>query len=116
MIDQRYARPFMRFMAALLLVLQGVAGMALAWAHANEPPTAVVTIEAHHDSNCRVIHDESRCPICHYASSLIPPPAQHSFSQSLTERYASITAEIASVCAIDARAASRPRAPPALLS
>ena len=104
----------MRMMAALLLVLQGVAGISVAWAHANEPASAVVTIEAGHEANCRVIHDESRCPICQYARSLITPPDQHSFSQSLIERYASIPAGIASICAIDRRLSSRPRAPPAL--
>jgi hypothetical protein len=116
MIDQRCARPVIRIIAALLLALQGVAGMSVAWTHANEPPSGVVTIEAGHEAHCRVIHDESRCPICQYARSLITPPNQHTFRYSRVERYASIYVGIAAVSAMDGLLSSRPRAPPALLS
>ena len=53
--------------AALLLVLQALAGGAVALAHAGEPTTAPVAIESHHDARCLVLHDELRCALCQYA-------------------------------------------------
>lgn len=53
--------------AALLLVLQALAGGAVALAHAGEHTSAPVAIESHHDAHCLVLHDELRCALCQYA-------------------------------------------------
>ncbi|HEY6852824.1 MAG TPA: hypothetical protein VI139_01155, partial [Gemmatimonadales bacterium] len=46
--------------AAVLLVLQALAGGVVALAHAGERTSAPVAIEAHHDAQCLVLHDELR--------------------------------------------------------
>jgi len=58
-----------RRLAALLLVLQGLAGSAVSLAHASERFTAPIHIEAQHASACIALHDELRCTLCHYAGS-----------------------------------------------
>jgi len=58
-----------RSLAALLLVLQGLAGSAVSLAHASEPFSAPIHIEAQHASACIALHDELRCALCHYAGS-----------------------------------------------
>src|SRR5207237_10556407 len=58
-----------RSLAALLLVLQGLAGSAVSLAHASERFTAPIHIEAQHASTCIALHDELRCTLCHYAGS-----------------------------------------------
>ncbi len=55
--------------AALLLVLQALAGGVVALAHAGERTTAPVAIESHHDAHCLVLHDELRCALCQYANA-----------------------------------------------
>lgn len=68
-----------RSLATLLLVLQGLAGSAVSLAHASEPLTAPIHIEAQHASTCVALHDELRCTLCHYAGSYIqaqPPRTQ----------------------------------------
>jgi hypothetical protein len=57
--------------AALLLVLQALAGGVVALAHAGERTSAPAGIEAHHDAHCLVLHDELRCALCQYASALV---------------------------------------------
>ncbi len=58
-----------RRLAALLLVLQGLAGSAVSLAHASERLSAPIHIEAQHASACIALHDELRCTLCHYAGS-----------------------------------------------
>lgn len=58
-------------LAAVLLVIQGAAGGMVALAHATEPLTAPIHVEAQHDSACVALHDELRCALCHYASSRV---------------------------------------------
>lgn len=57
--------------AAVLLVLQALAGGVVALAHAGERTSAPVAIEAHHDAHCLVLHDELRCALCQYASAQV---------------------------------------------
>ncbi|HYR32300.1 MAG TPA: hypothetical protein VEO93_10285 [Gemmatimonadales bacterium] len=57
--------------AALLLVLQALAGGVVALAHAGERTSAPVAIESHHDAHCLVLHDELRCALCQYASAQV---------------------------------------------
>jgi hypothetical protein len=56
-------------LAAVLLVIQGIAGGVVSLAHASERLTAPVHIEAQHGSGCVVLHDELRCVLCHYAGT-----------------------------------------------
>ena len=58
-----------RFLAALLLVFQGLAGGAVSLAHASERLTAPAHIEAQHGSACLALHDELRCALCHWAGA-----------------------------------------------
>ena len=58
-----------RFLAALLLVLQGLAGGAVSLAHASERLTAPAHIEAQHGAACLALHDELRCALCHWAGA-----------------------------------------------
>jgi hypothetical protein len=64
-------------LAALLLVIQGLAWGAVALAHASEPLTAPAHIEAQHRTACLALHDELRCALCHYAGSQVTPPPLH---------------------------------------
>ena len=56
-------------LAALLLVLQGIAGGVVPLAHASEQFTAPAHIEAQHGSGCLALHDELRCALCQYAAT-----------------------------------------------
>ena len=58
-----------RFLAALLLVFQGLAGGAVSLAHASERLTAPAHIEAQHSAACLALHDELRCALCHWAGA-----------------------------------------------
>jgi len=60
-------------LAALLLVLQGLAGGIVSLAHASERFTAPAHVEAQHSSSCLVLHDALRCPLCHYAGTRVVP-------------------------------------------
>jgi hypothetical protein len=60
-----------RGLAALLLVLQGLAGGAVSLAHGSERLSAPIHIEAQHASACIALHDELRCTLCHYAGSQV---------------------------------------------
>lgn len=63
-----------RRLAALLLVLQGLAGGAVPLAHASERLSAPVHIEAQHGAGCLALHDSLRCALCHYAGSQVTAP------------------------------------------
>ncbi len=58
-------------LAAVLLVIQGLAGGAVPLAHASERFSAPVHIEAQHGAGCLALHDELRCALCHYAGSQV---------------------------------------------
>jgi len=58
-----------RYLATLLLVLQGLAGGAVSLAHASERLTAPAHIEAQHGSACLALHDELRCALCQWAGA-----------------------------------------------
>jgi len=98
--------------AALLLVLQALAGGVVPLAHAGERETAPSAIEAHHDASCVVIHDALRCALCQYAGSLTTPPASPhvALRASLPAQAARLTATLGMVSAT--YVASQPRAPP----
>jgi hypothetical protein len=56
-----------RRLAALLLVLQGLAGGVVPLVHASERLSAPVHIEAQHGAGCVALHDGLRCGLCQLA-------------------------------------------------
>jgi hypothetical protein len=60
-----------RHLAALLLVLQGLAGGVVPLAHASERLTAPAHIEAQHGAGCLALHDGLRCALCQFAGSQV---------------------------------------------
>src|SRR5437763_10452652 len=67
-------------LAALLLVLQGIAGGVVPLAHAAERFTAPAHIDAQRSSGCLVLHDELRCALCQFAATQVTtqrPEARH---------------------------------------
>jgi hypothetical protein len=101
-----------RRLAALLLVLQGLAGGAVPLAHASERLTAPAHVEAQHGAGCLALHDSLRCGLCQFAGLQVTP------QQVRTRTHAAPTVErrpsecdAAPVRRPDHRAAP-PRAPP----
>ncbi|HVH67034.1 MAG TPA: hypothetical protein VM716_04135 [Gemmatimonadales bacterium] len=60
-----------RRLAAVLLVLQGLAGGAVPLAHASERLSAPAHIEGQRGAGCLALHDSLRCALCHYAGSQV---------------------------------------------
>ncbi len=60
-----------RRLAALLLVLQALAGGAVPLAHASERLSAPAHVEAQHGAGCVALHDGLRCALCQFASSQV---------------------------------------------
>jgi len=101
-----------RYLAMLLLVLQGLAGGAVSLAHASERVTAPSHIEAQHGSACLALHDELRCALCQWAGAQAAPRP----TQMGPLRQASVEGRSADPDAIPARRpdarCAPPRAPP----
>jgi len=102
-----------RCLAAVLLVLQGLAGGAVSLAHASERFSAPAHIEAQHGAGCVALHDGLRCVLCQFAGS------QVSTQQVRTQAEVAATVErrptecdVAPLVRSDYRTAP-PRAPPA---
>ena len=102
-----------RRLAALLLVLQGLAGGAVPLAHASERLSAPAHVEAQHGAGCVALHDGLRCPMCQYAGSQVtaPPVRAHATEATTVERRP-IARDVAPYRRPDHSTAS-PRAPPA---
>jgi hypothetical protein len=108
-------RPWKLPLAALLLVLQGLAGGMVAVAHATEAPAGTVHIEAPHASGCPVLHDSARCALCQFAGMRGAPANGAVRPGSIaTVRRSSIVASPASIRVADHLSAP-PRAPPVQL-
>ena len=102
-----------RRLAALLLVLQGLAGSVVPLAHASERLTAPAHIEAQHSLSCLVLHDSLRCGLCHYAGSqLVSPPRRSQAPAVATVERRPTEPDAAPRLRLDHRTAP-PRAPPA---
>ncbi len=56
-----------RSLALALLVLQGVGSSGVTLAHAADQTGGAASIETRHTAQCVVLHDASRCALCHYA-------------------------------------------------
>jgi hypothetical protein len=102
-----------RGLAALLLVLQGLAGGAVSLAHASERLTAPAHIEAQHGAGCVALHDGLRCGLCQLAGSqLSSQPVRAQGPEAATVERRPREVDAAPVRRPDHRTAS-PRAPPA---
>lgn len=105
-----------RLLSLALLVLQAVGATGVELAHAADPAAGPVSIEARHTDQCAVLHDASRCALCHFAQlravtmpALMIPPAR-------TPELTAFSAVPASVTAGESRPAAPSRGPPTLLS
>jgi hypothetical protein len=105
-------RPALRVLALLLLLVQGVVGVGVAWAHAAESPQISVALESAHDSNCLVIHNEARCTICQYAGALGIRPAQAAAAFHCAEQRIAFSAFLTLQITVDDHLSAAPRAPP----
>jgi hypothetical protein len=103
-------------LAALLLGLQALGPGVVSVAHATEPTTAPAGWEARHTAACIVLHDASRCALCHYAGVQFVAPTVVVFStrsprspdpRAIAERGVRHAASLH---------AARPRAPPSVIS
>ena len=105
-----------RRLAALLLVLQGLAGGAVPLAHASERLSAPAHVEAQHGAGCVALHDGLRCPLCQYAGSQVTAsPVRAQATAATTIEQGPIAREGAPYRRPDHRTAP-PRAPPASCS
>ena len=97
-----------RRLAALLLVLQGLAGGAVPLVHASERLSAPAHIEAQHGAGCVALHDGLRCGLCQLAASQVS--SQHVRTHALTT--ATVERRPSEVDAAPVRRPDHPTAPP----
>jgi len=102
-----------RRLAALLLVLQGLAGGAVPLAHASERLSAPAHVEAQHGAGCVALHDGLRCSLCQYAGSQVtaPPVRAQATAAAFIDRRP-IARDVAPYRRPD-HSTAPPRAPPA---
>jgi hypothetical protein len=60
-----------RIPLVILLAIQALGGGAITLAHARDVVVAPPGLEASHDAQCAILHDEVRCALCHYASARV---------------------------------------------
>lgn len=99
-------------LAALLLVVQALAGGAVALAHASEHFSAPTRIEAQHDASCLALHDELRCALCYYAGTRARPQPAHRFTGPIARPEPPRAARIVLPASRSTHFAFPPRAPP----
>ena len=100
-------------LAALLLVLQGLAGGAVSLAHASERLSAPAHVEAQHGAGCVALHDGLRCPLCQYAGSQVTaPPVRAQATAANTIERRPVARSVAPYRRPD-HSTAPPRAPPA---
>jgi len=99
-------------LAVVLLIIQGLAGGAVALAHASERFSAPAHVEARHDAGCLALHDELRCALCHYASSRVQPQQARTFAPTAAHPDRTVTPPAVAPVPRFARLSSPPRAPP----
>lgn len=105
-----------RFLSLALLVLQALGATGVALAHAAEQTGGPVSIETRHTAQCVVLHDASRCALCHYAQMRAATmPALRVLPTPSHERDAVLAARSIAHPGED-RPAAPSRGPPPLLS
>ena len=84
---QRRYPAWQRRVAALLFVLQAVAGTAVTLAHAAEASGGPATLETHHTTQCVILHDPARCAQCQFhATRMLSPVTRRTPLPSITGR------------------------------
>jgi hypothetical protein len=99
-------------LAALLVVIQGLAGGLVPLVHASERLSAPAHVEARHDAGCLALHDELRCALCHYASSRVQPQQARTFTPTAAQADRRVPPPAVAPLPRFAPLTSPPRAPP----
>src|SRR5216683_5547606 len=99
-------------LAALLLVVQGLGGGAIALAHADESTKAPAAFEARHSASCAVVHDETRCALCQYAGLRVAPAPAMAQPSTATRPMRPCITEPRSRFEFTRHLTAPPRAPP----
>ena len=60
-----------RIPLVILLAMQALGSGAITLAHARDVEVAPPGYEARHSHGCRILHDELRCALCHYAGTRV---------------------------------------------
>jgi hypothetical protein len=102
----------MRVLAFVLLFVQAIAGLGVAWAHAAEPISTKVAFESHHQSNCLVVHDELRCTICQFAGGQHAPAKRQVVAFFTDQQFTASSDRIAALLGADGHLPAPARAPP----
>jgi hypothetical protein len=103
-----------RAIAALLLVLQGLAATSFGLVHASERVVAPAAIEAEHGNACFLVHDAARCPGCQAAGVAALPVAYRKPVAADARGNRSPAAALEAPQARPLSRATAPRAPPIL--
>ena len=102
--------------AAVLLLLQGVAGAAVTLAHAAEPLSAASHIEGQHELGCPALHDVQTCALCHYAGAKVTSPPVVRIMSAQVERTRTLVLQPVPVPTSVVHLTPPARAPPLFLS
>jgi hypothetical protein len=106
-----------RRVAALLFVLQAVAGTMVSMAHAAEPDGGSTTVETHHGAHCVILHDPARCAQCQFdATRMSLPATRQTGLPGLTSRQLRCRATTPGALPRIRSSTAHPRAPPLPLS
>ena len=101
-----------RRLAALLLVLQGLAGGVVPLAHASERLSAPAHIEAQHGAGCLALHDGVRCVLCQFAGSQMTTQPVRAQAQATATVEGRTNGYDAAPARRPAQRTAPPRAPP----
>lgn len=114
---QRRYPAWQRRVAALLFVLQAVAGTAASLAHATEASGGPATLEKHHTAQCVILHDPARCAQCQFDATRIASPVTRQMPlPKLTGRRLPCPATSLGALTRIGSSTAHPRAPPLPLS
>jgi len=105
-----------RIPLVILLAIQALGGGAITLAHARDVVVAPPGLEASHDAQCAILHDEVRCALCHYASARVAVQQDVLLPAAPTPRALATPALTAVVFASTVPLTAPARAPPASLS
>lgn len=116
MIALRTPRTLTQLVAALLIVLQGLATGLVTLAHASEQISATPALVAPGNSQGVASHDELRCPLCHYAGARAHPVDEPAIVAVANVERISVRIEAIAPSTPWFHYSAPPRAPPASLS
>lgn len=114
---QRRYPAWQRRVAALLFVLQAVAGAAVTLAHAAEANGGPAAVETHHTAQCVILHDTARCAQCQFnATRMLSPVTRRTPLPSITGRLLPCRPAAPGALSRFRSGTAHPRAPPLPLS